>query len=81
MTEENRKDLVKILGEKTEHWRVALRQVRDRVREAIMEAEKNKEIAEDDKFKLLKDLEEMVSQYNQKIKQEADSKEAEIMKV
>ncbi len=81
MTEENRKDLLKIMGGKIEDTKIAIRQVRDKVKEAILKAEKDKDITEDDKYKYLTDLDNFTSDYNKKIDQTAEDKEKEIMTV
>jgi ribosome recycling factor len=81
MTEENRKDLVKKLNEKQEEARIAVRQVRDDIKSDIEEAEKNKEVTEDDKFRFLKELDEEIQKRNDEIKAVRDRKEEEIMKV
>jgi len=81
MTEENRKDLVKKLNEKMEEARIAIRQTRDEVKKAIEEAEDNKQMNEDDKFRFIKELDEEVTKRNEEIKGLHDKKEAEIMTV
>jgi ribosome recycling factor len=81
MTEENRKDYVKRLNEKQEEGRIRLRQVRDDVKEEIESAFTDKEIAEDDKFRFLEELEEEVAKYNSKLKELRDKKEEMIMTV
>jgi len=81
MTEENRLKLVKIMKEKVEESRIALRGVRESVREEILEKEKNKEMSEDEKFKLLDELEKLTKEYNETITSVAESKEEEIMTV
>jgi len=81
MTEENRKELVKILGQKLEQSKQSLRKIRDRIREAIMAEEKDKKISEDEKFKQLKKIDEMVGEYNEKIKKMGEEKEKEIMTI
>lgn len=78
MTEETRRGLVRVLGDKLEIGRIAVRGVRDRVKEAIQIAEKNKEISEDEKFKLIDKLDEMTRKYNEKIKEIGEKKEGEI---
>ena len=55
MTEENRKELIKIMGDKVEADKISLRQTRDKVKEAIIKAEKEKAITTDDKYKVLSD--------------------------
>lgn len=81
MTEENRRNLVKKLNEKTEEARIAIRQVRDSVKEAIEKAEKNKEISEDDKFRFLKELDEEIRKKNEELEAIRKKKEEEIMTI
>lgn len=81
MTEENRKDLLKIMNEKAEETKISIRQIRDKVKEMIVEAEKNKEITEDDKYKFITQLDNFVSEQNKKIDEMAKEKEGEIMTV
>ena len=81
LTEENRLDLVKKLNEKMEAARVAVRQVRDEIKNNIEQAEENKEIAEDDKFKFIKELNEEISGRNNDLKEIRDGKEKEIMTI
>ena len=81
MTEEIRRNLVKKLNEKLEKARIAVRQAREEVKTAIVEAFENKEITEDDKFRFIKELDEEVSKYNDELKSIRDKKEEEIMKI
>jgi ribosome recycling factor len=81
MTEENRKQLVKALGEKLEHARKSIRNVRDEAKTAIAKAEKDGEIAEDAKYKLLEQLDRNAAGFNEKIKTVGDEKEKDIMTI
>jgi len=81
MTEENRKEYVKLLNEKQEQARIRVRQVRDEIKENIEAAYNDKDISEDDKYRFLEELEDEVSNYNEKIKEMRDKKETEIMTV
>ena len=81
MTEENRKGLIKLLGQRSEAAKINLRQVRDKVKEAIIDAEKTKAVTQDDKFQFLADLDNFVSDYNRKIEDISKQKEEEIMTV
>lgn len=81
LTEESRKNLVKILGKKAEEAKVALRGQREKIKDTILAAERNKEIAEDERFQALKELDDLTKQYGDKVKEIADQKEAEIMKI
>jgi len=81
MTEENRKDLVKRLNEKTEQAKVSARQVRETVKDSIEKAEKDKLISEDDEFRFLEELEAEVKKVNEEIKALRDQKEKDIMTI
>lgn len=81
LTEESRKNLVKILHKKLEDARITLRGQREKIKEDIITKERNGEISEDDKFQALKDLDEVVKDYNDKIKELGDKKEEEIMTI
>jgi len=81
LTEENRKELVKKLSEKMETARIALRQIRDEIKEAIEAAFKDKAISEDDKFRFIKELDEEITKQNDALKSIKDKKEEEIMTI
>ncbi|RJQ34622.1 ribosome recycling factor [Candidatus Parcubacteria bacterium] len=81
LTEESRKELVKILHKKLEESRIALRSQRERVKEDVISLEKSKEISEDEKFQALKDLDNMTKDYNDRIKEIGEEKEKEIMTI
>ena len=81
MTEEMRKDIVKNLHQKIEEARVAIRNIRDDVKEEVLMAEKNKEFGEDEKYSLLEELDKKVGEYNDQIKKIGEEKEKEIMTV
>jgi len=81
MSEENRKDLVKIVKEKAEKARVGIRQLREKVKETINEAEKAKQMSEDDKFKYLRDLDKYTNDNVALITQSAEAKSEQIMTI
>lgn len=81
LTEENRKALVKKLNEKTETAKIALRQIRDRIKETIEEAFESKTIGEDEKFRFFKELDEEIASRNDELKKIKDKKEEEIMTI
>lgn len=81
MSEENRKNLVKIVKEKTEKSRVSIRQIREKVKDAIQEAEKSKEISEDDKYKYQKDLDKHTNDQIALVNEAADKKCDQIMTI
>jgi len=81
MTEETRKDIVKVLNKKTEEARIAIRQVRDKIKEEIMAAEENKEFGEDERFRLIELLDKKTVEHNDQIKVINEEKETEIMTI
>jgi ribosome recycling factor len=81
MTEENRKELVKKLNEKTEQAKVSARQAREAVRSAIDKAEKDKAISEDEKFRFMEELEAEVKKINEELRDVRDQKEKDIMTI
>ncbi len=78
MTDETRQKILKMLQEKVENSKVSLRSVRDKVKEEINKAEKEKEISEDEKYSLLEKLDEMTREYAKKIDELGEKKENEI---
>ncbi|MEY4723474.1 MAG: hypothetical protein RLZZ324_987, partial [Candidatus Parcubacteria bacterium] len=81
MTEESRKGLVKILGEKAENARKGIRQTRDEAKVAIQASEKEGEMSEDAKYRLLEQLDKTAAGMNEKIKGIVEEKEKEIMTI
>lgn len=81
LTEERRKDLVKVLNTKAEEARIAVRSVREDIWKDIQEAEQNGEMGEDEKFRGKEDLQKVVDEYNARIEGLREKKEQEIMTV
>lgn len=81
LTEERRKELVKVLNTKAEEGKIAIRSVREDIWKDIQEVEKEGLIGEDDKFRGKDDLQKVVDEYNQKLEVLREKKEGEIMTV
>jgi ribosome recycling factor len=81
MTEEKRKEMVRKLNEKLEKARISIRHIREEIKTSIEEAEKSKEITEDEKFRYIKELDEEVDKKNNQLKEIRDKKEEDVMKV
>lgn len=81
LSEERRKELVRTLNQRLEQFRVRVRQERDKIKEEIINSEKEKAIGEDEKFRLLEDLDKITAQYVEKIKTLGEKKEQDIMTV
>ncbi len=78
LTSERRNELIKILHQKEEGARIAVRKVREEVKEMVKVAEDSNDVTEDEKYRLEEDLDKMVKEYNDKIKEITERKEAEI---
>ena len=78
LTVERRSELAKVLHTKLENARISVRQIREEVRNQITESEKDGGVTEDEKFRMQDDLDKMVKDYNEQIKQIGEKKEAEI---
>ena len=79
LTEEYRNQLSKTLGEKSEATKQTMRRVREDCWNKIQAAQKAKEMSEDDKFRGKDDLQKVVDEYNEKIKNLVEKKKNEIV--
>ena len=79
LTEDRKKDLVRLLREKLEASRIQVRRVRDEAMKAVDAEEKAKRISEDEEFRRKQDVEKTVGEYNKKIEETGQKKEQEIM--
>ena len=78
LTSERRQELIKILHQKEEGARIAIRKIREDVKEMVKSAEGDGEVTEDEKYRLEEDLDRVVKEYNDKVKEIVVKKEAEI---
>src|SRR3989344_7903970 len=67
LTEERRKEFIKLLKHKTEETRIKVRRGRDEVWDKIQKLAKDAEIREDDKFRGKEDLQKIVDEYNKRL--------------
>jgi len=81
LTEERRKDLVKVINQKVEDARVAVRNIREDIWKSIRDQEKAGDISEDEMFRQQKDLQKIVDDFQGKIKKISAKKESEIMTI
>ena len=81
LTEERRKELVKIVQKKIEEGKVGLRAVREKVRNSIVGAEKKRQMREDDRFRAQEQLDDFIKKQNEMIDEIGKEKEKEIMTV
>ncbi|MCM3739016.1 ribosome recycling factor [Oceanobacillus luteolus] len=81
LTEERRKELVKVVGKFAEESRVQVRNIRRDANDQLKALEKQSEITEDELRKLQDDVQKETDQFIGKIEQLAKEKEKEIMEV
>ncbi|WP_405103768.1 ribosome recycling factor [Oceanobacillus sp. FSL H7-0719] len=81
LTEERRKELVKVVGKFAEESRVQVRNIRRDANDQLKALEKKSEITEDELRKLQDDVQKSTDNFIAKIEQHADQKEKEIMEV
>ncbi|WIY84219.1 ribosome recycling factor [Propionimicrobium sp. PCR01-08-3] len=81
LTEERRKEYIKIVRGKSEEARVAVRNIRRHAVDEVKKAEKNKEIGEDEAKRGEKRLDDETKKWVESIDQLLKAKEAELMAV
>ena len=81
LSEERRKDLVKVAGRTTEEQRVAVRNVRRDANDQLKALEKNSKITEDDRNEGLDEVQKLTDTHIKKMDDMLAAKEAEVMEV
>jgi len=81
LTEERRKELVKLVKKIAEEFRVAIRNVRREAIDLLKKQKKDKDISEDDLFKLQDDAQSETDDYIAQIDEITAAKEKEVMDV
>ncbi|GFP21306.1 ribosome recycling factor [Candidatus Hakubella thermalkaliphila] len=81
LTEERRRDLVKVVRGMAEDARVAIRNIRRETIETYRKMEKNKEITEDDLRRLTEEVQDLTDKYVSQINDLLARKENEVLEV
>lgn len=81
LTEERRKELVKLVKKRAEEKKVSVRQVRREANDQLKNLEKQKEITEDQRHQGQDNVQNLTDQYIQKIDDATAHKEKEIMEI
>jgi ribosome recycling factor len=81
LTEEKRRELLKIAGRHIEEARIRIRQAREEVNRDIERGEKNGKISEDEKFRQRRETQKIVDETNRRLEEYARTKEKEIINV
>ncbi len=81
LTEERRKELVRVAHKVAEEGRVAVRNIRHEANKKVQSEEKAKDLSEDDARRLLKEIQDLTDHHIKKIDELLKAKEAEILEV
>jgi ribosome recycling factor len=81
LTEETRKDLVKVVHKKAEEARVNVRNIRRDANEHVKKLEKEKDITEDDAKEAMTDIQKITDKHIKLVDEVASSKEQEVMEI
>lgn len=81
MTEERRKEIVKVISQVSEKTRVSIRNVREELWRELQRKEKDGDISEDDKISGKEQLQKLVDKYNEEVKKLTEAKEKEVMTI
>jgi len=81
LTEERRKELVKVVRKKVEEGRVAVRNVRRDRHDELRRLQKEKEISEDAQYLAQEELQKLTDSFIQEVERVGEEKEAELLAV
>jgi ribosome recycling factor len=81
LTEERRKDLIKVARHKAEEGRVSIRNVRRHAKDSLDKLVKDGEVGEDDVVRAEKELEKLTHTYVEQVDDALRAKEAELLEV
>ena len=81
LTEERRKEIVKVVNKMSEDYKIAIRNERRHIVDEIKKLEKEKTITEDDRKKYEVDVQKLTDSYVGKIEELVKQKEEELMKI
>ncbi len=81
LTEERRKELVKVVKKMAEEGKIKLRNARRDANEELKEIKKNNKMAEDELFGAQEEVQKLTDRYIEKTDKILDSKEKEIMEI
>ncbi|MBR5218802.1 MAG: ribosome recycling factor [Clostridia bacterium] len=81
LTEERRRELVKMVGKKAEEAKVVIRGIRRDAIESYKKMQKNSEITEDDLKTAEKEIQDLTDKFVKKVDEEGKKKEKEIIEI
>jgi len=81
MTEERRRDLVKVVRQEVEGTRIAIRNIRRDANQDLKELMKEGDISKDDEHRAEEDIQKLTNQFIKKVDAVLAEKEAELMEI
>ncbi len=81
LTEERRRDLIKVVGNEAEGAKVAIRNIRRDANSTLKDLEKEKEISEDEERRAQDDIQKLTDAHVKKVDELVAEKEKELMEV
>ena len=81
LTEERRRDLVKVVKGEGEGAKIAIRNIRRDANSDFKSLEKDKDISEDDEHRAQGEIQKLTDQYVKQVDQHINKKESELMEV
>ncbi len=81
LTEDRRKEMVKLVGQIAEQARIGIRQVREEIIKAVKKSETDGVSTKDDVAAAQKKVQEIIDDYNKQVKEVAEDKEKELMTI
>ncbi len=81
LTEERRRDLVKVSRKMAEDAKVAVRNIRRDANEMVKDLKKEKEISEDEQFRAQEEIQKITDEFIKNVDAAYDTKEKEIMEI
>ncbi len=81
LTEERRKELVKLVQRKGEEGKIAIRNIRREANDWYKSLEKEKEISQDELHRSLEEVQELTDEFIKKIDEILDAKEKEVLEI
>jgi len=81
LSEERRRELVKVVNKRAEEGRVALRNIRRNALEELRDLERNKEISEDQRNRAQERLQQLTDSFIAEVDKIGEDKEAELLEV
>lgn len=79
LTEERRKELVKVVNKMAEEYKIGVRNLRRDANEMIKDLKKDGDISEDEAFKAQEEIQKITDEHIQLIDEQAKTKEKEIL--